>query len=286
MIGTLTIDTLNRLLPHESACKLNLLGDEEGPCSCTQPARVARAFADHLRSGSKIRFAEERQPYTVQALAINLVDSSVRYAICTKPFNPKKSVLYTIVDFVKLIRGTENLIFCAGFESKKRCEEAALRLITGETEISRRNCIPLEIVETWLPRPVGWRNVDGEWIPNPKPRKAKAFVANAPCDISAHPLIKQSYDVSHAIERCAASEACTAAVIKSSALTQSLANHFAQRPATVKLVEDVQVNELRIYENGENAHLTVTLDTDLANFIKRMVAAPAPIVCDSYGRRK
>lgn len=88
--------------------------------------------------GSKIKFAEEKQAYTVQA-------SDERFLICTKPFNPKKTVLYTIVDFKRNVRGTENLVFSLGFETKKQCEESLKRLQSGDSEVSYRNFIPLVI---------------------------------------------------------------------------------------------------------------------------------------------
>lgn len=89
-------------------------------------------------SGDRIRFAEEAQVYTVRA-------ASERYLICTKPFNPRRTVLYTIVDLAERIRGTENLIFCMGFETDAQCSEALARLSAGETHVSRRNRIPLII---------------------------------------------------------------------------------------------------------------------------------------------
>lgn len=66
--------------------------------------------------GSKIRFEREKQKYTVQA-------SNEYFAICTKPFNPKKTVLYTIIDWREDIRGAENLIFCMGAETREKCEQ-------------------------------------------------------------------------------------------------------------------------------------------------------------------
>ena len=93
-----------------------------------------------MKLGDKIKFNEEKQRYTIRAL-------DGRYAICTKPFNPKKTVLYTIVDFVEKIRGTENLIFGMGAETDKQCEEMLERLETGETEISYRNRVPLDLEE-------------------------------------------------------------------------------------------------------------------------------------------
>lgn len=91
-----------------------------------------------LEVGSRVKFAGEKQRFTVQA-------ASERFAVCTKPFNPRRSVIYTIVDFEQGIRGTENLIFCAGFETREDCLEALARLEAGETQVSRRNWVSLEI---------------------------------------------------------------------------------------------------------------------------------------------
>lgn len=88
--------------------------------------------------GSKVKFAEEKQAYTVQA-------SNVAFTILTKPFNARKTVLYTIIDWKYNIRGTENLVFGFGAESKQDCEEMLERLTQGESQVSSRNNIPLNI---------------------------------------------------------------------------------------------------------------------------------------------
>lgn len=88
----------------------------------------------------KIKFANEKQRYTVKC-------RNDRFTVCTKPFNLAHTVLYTIIDFKENIRGTENLIFCAGYETDEECVEALERLATGETEISHRNRVPLDIEE-------------------------------------------------------------------------------------------------------------------------------------------
>ena len=104
-----------------------------------QPEKV-----ESLAVGDKVKFTEEKQRYTVQA-------ASERYAVCTKPFNLRKTVFYTIVDFKDRIRGTENLIFGAGAETKEQCEEMIARLEGRDpemdfvTEISRRNYVGLHI---------------------------------------------------------------------------------------------------------------------------------------------
>lgn len=91
-----------------------------------------------LKVGSKIKFKGEKQAYTVQA-------SNGVYAVCTKPFNPKKTVLYTVVSFLENVRGTENLVFGFGAETREQCEEMLERLTQGETEVSHRNRIELDV---------------------------------------------------------------------------------------------------------------------------------------------
>ena len=91
-----------------------------------------------LKEGIRVKFAEEKQSYIVRA-------SNVAFAVCTKPFNLQKTVLYTIIDWIKNIRGTEDLIFSMGAETDKDCQEMLYRLTQGETQVSRRNKIPLQI---------------------------------------------------------------------------------------------------------------------------------------------
>lgn len=91
-----------------------------------------------MKVGDKIKFRSEKQRYTVRAC-------NERFAVCTKPFNPRKTVLYTVIDFQRGIRGTENLIFGAGAETDEQCAEMLERLASGFTEVSRRNQIPLDI---------------------------------------------------------------------------------------------------------------------------------------------
>lgn len=88
--------------------------------------------------GDRIVFEGEKRPYTVRAC-------DDRFIICTKPFNVRKTVLYTIIDLFQGIRGTENLTFCMGFESDQDCRQALARLQKGESEVSHRNRVPLVI---------------------------------------------------------------------------------------------------------------------------------------------
>lgn len=91
-----------------------------------------------LSEGQKVWFEGERMSYTIKA-------ADKRFAVCTKPFNARHTVLYTIIDQEKQIRGTENLIFCQGFETDFQCKEALQRLTSGETKVSHRNYVKLNI---------------------------------------------------------------------------------------------------------------------------------------------
>lgn len=91
-----------------------------------------------IKVGTKIKFTEEKQKYTVRA-------SNAVYTICTKPFNPKNTVLYTIISWLENIRGVENLIFGMGAENNEQCEEMLERLTEGNSRVSHRNNIKLNI---------------------------------------------------------------------------------------------------------------------------------------------
>ena len=92
-----------------------------------------------IRVGAKIRFFGEKRPYTIRA-------ANRRFAVCTKPFNLKRTVLYTVIDIEQGVRGTENLVFGFGAETDQQCEEMLARLAAGETEVSHRNRVRLEPV--------------------------------------------------------------------------------------------------------------------------------------------
>ena len=88
--------------------------------------------------GAKIKFKAEKQRYTVKA-------SNTAYAVCTKPFNPRKTVIYTIIDRLRYVRGPENLIFGMGAETDEQCQAMLERVTNGETEVSYRHDLPLDI---------------------------------------------------------------------------------------------------------------------------------------------
>jgi hypothetical protein len=93
----------------------------------------------NLQTNSKILFTGEKMAYTVKAC-------NERYAICTKPFNLKKTVLYTIVDLEQGVRGTNDFVFNPyDFKSQEDIEQCLRDLVNGSVGISRRNSVPLAI---------------------------------------------------------------------------------------------------------------------------------------------
>jgi hypothetical protein len=100
-----------------------------------------------LPVGTKVKFAQEKQRYTVQA-------SDDRFAVCTKPFNLQHTVLYTIVDFHQHVRGPENLIFGFGAETREECQKMLARLNDKDdpTGVSHRHRVALDIEPSQLTR--------------------------------------------------------------------------------------------------------------------------------------
>lgn len=93
-----------------------------------------------LKVGDKIWFEGERLGYTVQA-------RDARYLVCNKPFNPRRTVLYCVVDTVENIRGPEGVVFGIGAETSHQCLRMLRRVSTGRTDISYRRRAPLKIVK-------------------------------------------------------------------------------------------------------------------------------------------
>ncbi|MCT7371886.1 hypothetical protein [Mycolicibacterium llatzerense] len=86
-----------------------------------------------FETGMKIRFGEEKSAYTVQAIA-----GDGRYLVCTKPFNLRKTVLYTVVDLAKGIRGTDNRVFDMGYKTPEECHDAAAAFAATDTYAALR----------------------------------------------------------------------------------------------------------------------------------------------------
>lgn len=90
-----------------------------------------------LKAGDRLFVRCEKRPYRVRC-------RSERFIICTKPFNPRRTVLYFIIDLKEWVRGPDDRIFCCGYETDRDCEERLEELERGEIEISWRNRVPLD----------------------------------------------------------------------------------------------------------------------------------------------
>ena len=95
---------------------------------------------DTLKAGDRVYVSEEKRPYKVQC-------RDDRFIICTKPFNPRKTVRYFILDMETNLRGPDNMVFCMGYETPEQCEERLRDLQSGRAEVSRRRSVPIRIVE-------------------------------------------------------------------------------------------------------------------------------------------
>lgn len=92
---------------------------------------------ENLKPGDPVFLPTEKRPYRVRC-------RDDRYIICTKPFNPKRTVIYFIVDLEERRRGPDNMVFCFGYETQEQCEERLKELQDGTIEVSRRHDVPLE----------------------------------------------------------------------------------------------------------------------------------------------
>lgn len=88
--------------------------------------------------GDKVYIPNEKRPFRVRA-------RDDRYIICTKPYNPKRTVRYFIVDLKERVRGPDNRIFCSGYETDEHCVERLKELQSGEIEVSWRWRVDLDI---------------------------------------------------------------------------------------------------------------------------------------------
>lgn len=97
-------------------------------------------YCNKLKIGDKIKFISEKQRYTIQAKSDNFI-------ICTKPFNARKTYLYTIIDLTRIIRGSLSLIFGTiyNLNNPEEAEKCIIDLENNEYEVSHRNCIKLDV---------------------------------------------------------------------------------------------------------------------------------------------
>ena len=88
-----------------------------------------------LNKGDSVWFSTSKKSFKVR-------ECNDRFAICTQPFNLQpKTVIYTIIDFDRYVRGEDNLIFTVyDYYSDEDCKQAMEDLMSGEIEVSyKRN---------------------------------------------------------------------------------------------------------------------------------------------------
>lgn len=92
---------------------------------------------EEMKPGDPVFVWNEVRPYRVKC-------RDERFIICTKPFNLKRTVMYFIVDLERHVRGTDNSVFCFGYETQEQCKERLKELQEGRIEVSYRNYVPLD----------------------------------------------------------------------------------------------------------------------------------------------
>lgn len=94
--------------------------------------------------GDKIKFKSEKQRYTIMAC-------DERFIIAQKPFNARKTFLYTIIDLEDCVRGSDNYYCKYDYTKRSEAEEALKQLqqsanmIYPDFWVSSRNSIELDI---------------------------------------------------------------------------------------------------------------------------------------------
>ena len=91
-----------------------------------------------LSVGDKVYVNGEKRPYRVRC-------RDERYIICTKPFNPKRTVIYFIIDLEEKLRGPDNMVFCSGYETDEQCADRLKDLQNGFCSVSIRRSVPLDL---------------------------------------------------------------------------------------------------------------------------------------------
>lgn len=108
------------------------------------PPSPAGQRLEPLRVGDRVRFAEESQRYVVRA-----VTRAGRFAICTKPFNLRNTVLYTVIDFERGVRGRDNY-YGLGYETDDQIADVLHQFQHTEDDD------PPEVTNECL----GWKGLD------------------------------------------------------------------------------------------------------------------------------
>ena len=83
-----------------------------------------------LNKGDKVKLADTKQQWTVRG-----VTEAGRFAILTKPFNLKRTVLYTVIDFERGVRGRDNR-YGLGYETDEQVARALEAFQATEDDLS------------------------------------------------------------------------------------------------------------------------------------------------------
>jgi hypothetical protein len=92
-----------------------------------------------LAVGDKVKFLSDKRPYMVRAIS-----RDGRFVICTKPFNLRRTVLYTVIDFDTGRRGPDNY-GGLGYETPEQITSAMARFDEGDAEVTVRYDVYLDI---------------------------------------------------------------------------------------------------------------------------------------------
>ena len=124
--------------------EIYLVGGDLRCEKCSPSTATAQTIAVKvvIRVGDKVQFEQSKRWWKVRA-----VSDDGNFAILTSPFNLRKTVLYTIIDNKRGVRGPDNLVFSSGYESDDDVKERMRELVAGEIEVSRRTSrfVPLDI---------------------------------------------------------------------------------------------------------------------------------------------
>lgn len=98
----------------------------------------------HLEKGQRIWFSDGKKSFRVR-------EANEHFAICTQPYNFRpKTVVYTIIDFERGVRGPDNMVFgIHDYYSDEDCKDAFDELNRGELEVSGRTSrfVKLDIIK-------------------------------------------------------------------------------------------------------------------------------------------
>lgn len=89
-----------------------------------------------MKKGQRVKFNDDRRIFFVR-------ESNERFTILTYPH--EDSVMYTIIDHEKNIRGTDNMVFCNGYETDRDVRFNMIALLRNKMSISYRNRVELSI---------------------------------------------------------------------------------------------------------------------------------------------